>query len=156
MTVGKKLGRVMRILAWLAPIYQIRSGIVRGCGVNVGRGVYIGNLVFFDGEYPEYIQIEDEVSIGPGVIIVAHTGASPYLAREGYYLNKPEKVSLKRGCWIGAGAIILPGVTVGEGAIVAAGSVVSQDVPPHMMVAGHPGRIVKKLERTSKGEPASS
>ncbi len=135
-------------------MYQLRSSIVRGCGVRVGRGVYIGNLVFFDGEYPEYIEIEDEVSIGPGAIVVAHAGASPFLSRLGIYHREPERVALKRGCWIGAGAIILPGVTVGEGAIVAAGSVVSQDVPPYMMVAGNPGRVVKKLERASAREEA--
>lgn len=147
--MGKKLGRLLRILAWLAPVYQLRSVLVRGCGVKVGSGVYIGNLVFFDGEYPEYIEIEDEVSIGPGAIIVSHAGASPFLSRQGIYYKAPERVTLKRGCWIGAGAIILPGVTVGMGAIVTAGSVVNQDVPPYMMVAGHPGRVVKKLDQPS-------
>ena len=54
-------------------------------------------------------------------------------------------VVLKRNCWIGAGATILPGVTVGENAIVGAGSVVTKDVEPNTAVAGNPARLIKRL-----------
>lgn len=145
--MGKKLGRFYRILGWLLPSYNLRAKLTRLCGVRVGRNVYIGNLVYFDGEYPHYIEIEDEVSIAPGVIIVAHSGGSPFQSRMGIFHEPPKKVLLKRGSWIGVGAIILPGVVVGEGAIVAAGSVVSQDVPEFTVVAGNPARMVKKLQK---------
>ena len=141
-----KLGRVWRILAWLLPSSALRARIVRLCGVKVGKGVYVGNLVYFDGEYPDYIEIEDEVSIAPGVIIVAHSSGSPFHSRMGIFREPPKKIVLKRGAWIGVGAIILPGIVVGEGAIVAAGSVVSQNVPEYTIVAGNPARVVKKLE----------
>ena len=54
-------------------------------------------------------------------------------------------VVLKRNCWIGAGAVILPGVTVGENSIVGAGSVVTKDVPDNTVVAGNPAKFVKQL-----------
>ena len=150
--MGKTLGRLLRILAWLAPVYQFRSSVYRRCGVKVGKNVYIGFLVMMDGEYPEYIEIGDEASIGPGVTLMAHSGASPFHSRHKIYHEGPKKVVIERGVWLAAGSIILPGVTVGEGSIVAAGSVVSRDVPAYTMVAGNPARAIKKL--SNPGEEA--
>jgi len=150
--MGKTLGRLLRILAWLAPVYQFRSSVYRKCGVKVGRNVYIGFQVLIDGEYPEYIEIEDEASVGPGVSIMAHSGASPFHQRLKIYHEKPQKVTVKRGAWIAAHAVILPGVTIGEGAIVAAGAVVSRDVPAYTIVAGNPARPVQELQRPKKSQ----
>jgi len=144
--MGKTAGRLLRILAWISPIYQFRCSLLRRCGVKTGRDVYVGFLVMIDGEYPEYIEIEDEASIGPGVIIMAHSGASPFHQRLNIYGEGPKKVKIGRGAWIAAGAIILPGVTIGEGAIVTAGAVVNRDVPPYTMVGGHPARAIMKLK----------
>lgn len=143
--MGRTIGRVLRVLAWLAPIYHFRASVWRKCGVNVGKGVYIGNLVYFDGEYPHLITLEDEVSIGPSALILAHSGASPFHARTGLFHQPAKPVLLKRGAWVGSGAIILPGVTVGVGAIVAAGAVVNKDIPDYGVAAGNPARVVSKL-----------
>ena len=59
--------------------------------------------------------------------------------------RKEGPVILKRGCWIGAGAVILSGITVGEGAVVGAGAVVTHDVPGYTMVAGNPAREIRKI-----------
>jgi acetyltransferase-like isoleucine patch superfamily enzyme len=144
--MGKLLGRFLRILAWIAPFYQFRASLCRRCGVKIGKGVYMGFQVLMDGEYPEYIEIQDWASIGPGVKIMAHSGASPYHQRRRIFHEGPKKVVIGKGAWLAAGAIILPGVTVGEGAIVAAGAVVGKDVPPLTLVAGNPARMVQKLE----------
>jgi acetyltransferase-like isoleucine patch superfamily enzyme len=144
--MGKIIGRLLRILAWVAPIYQFRCSLLRKCGIKIGRNAYVGFLVMFDGEFPEYIELEEETSIGPGAIIMAHSGASPYHQRFKIYHEKPKKVKIERGAWIAAGAIILPGVTVGKGSIVSAGSVVSRDVPPFTLVAGNPARAIKNLK----------
>jgi acetyltransferase-like isoleucine patch superfamily enzyme len=145
MAMRNVIGRLLRVLAWISPVYQFRCVLLRGCGVKIGRNVYVGFLVMIDGEYPEYIEIEDEASIGPGVIIMAHSGASPFHQRLKIYGEGPKKVRIGRGAWIAAGAIILPGVTIGKGAIVTAGSVVSRDVPSDTMVGGHPARAIMKL-----------
>ncbi|TFG34077.1 acyltransferase [Candidatus Thorarchaeota archaeon] len=144
--MGKFLGRFLRILAWIAPSYQFRASVYRKCGVNVGKGVYMGFLVMIDGEYPEYIEIQDWASIGPGVKIMAHSGASPYHQQRKIFHEGPEKVVIGKGAWLATGAIILPGVTIGEGAIIAAGAVISKDVPPLTLFAGNPARMVQKLE----------
>lgn len=150
--MGKILGRLLRILAWLAPIYQFRSSVYRKCGVKIGKNVYIGFLVIMDSEYPEYIQIGDEASIGPGVTILAHSSASPYHKRFKIFYEKPQHVTVERGAWLAASSIILPGVTIGEGSIVAAGSVVSRDVPPYTLVGGNPARAIKKLKNPQEQE----
>jgi len=144
--MGKKIGRLLRVLAWIAPFYQFRCSLLRKCGVKIGRNVYIGFLVIIDSQYPEYIEIEDEASIGPGVIIMAHSSASPFHQRMKIYGEGPKKVKVGRGAWVASGAIILPGVTIGEGAVVTAGSVVNRDVPPYTLVAGHPARAIAKLK----------
>ena len=144
--MGKLIGRLLRILAWISPVYQFRCSLLRKCGVKVGRNVYIGFLVMVDGEYPEYIEIGDEASVGPGVTIMAHSSASPFHQRMGLYGEGPKKVKIGRGAWLAAGSVILPGATIGEGAIVTAGSVVSRDVPPYTIVGGHPARAIKKLK----------
>ena len=144
--MGKMIGRFIRVLAWLAPFYQFRVSAHRKCGIKIGKGVFIGANVMIDSEHPEYVEIGDWVSIGPGVMLMAHSGASAFHQKAGIYHGPPKKIMIEKGAWIAAGAIILPGVTVGKGAIVAAGAVVSRDVLPMTMVAGNPARPIQKLK----------
>jgi acetyltransferase-like isoleucine patch superfamily enzyme len=89
------------------------------------------------------ITIEDEVLIGPKVnLITENHPVNPNERRA--LITKP--IIIKRKAWIGAGATILPGVTIGENAIVAAGAVVSKDVPENTIVGGIPANIIKKIE----------
>lgn len=145
--MGSKLGRFWRIIAWLAPMYKVRVAAHRRCGVSIGRGVFIGAQVMIDSEYPEYVKIEDGVAIGPGAMIMAHGGASVLHRSMGLFHEPPQNVVIEKGAWLAAGAIILPGVTVGRGSIVGAGAVVSRDVPPLTMVVGNPARAVQKIKR---------
>jgi len=144
--------RIFRIFAWLAPYYPLRVLFHRLCGVKIGRGVYIGNFVLMDGQYPEYIRIEDEASIAPFVMVMTHSGASPFHQRLNLYHKGPQRVWIKRGAWIAAGAIILPNVVVGQGAIVAAGAVVTGDVPDYAVVAGIPAKQIKDVSAQGEGK----
>ena len=94
------------------------------------------------------ICIENDVMLGSAVqIYVAnHSFENPNLPiiDQGHDASQP--VLLKSGCWIGAGVIILPGVTIGENSVVGAGSVVTKDVPPATVVAGNPARIIRNIE----------
>jgi galactoside O-acetyltransferase len=92
------------------------------------------------------------LTIGDRVLIAAHAvittrGHPESLPRYGRVVDAP--VTLEDDVWIGAGAIVLPGVTVGRGAIVAAGAVVTADVPPLTVVAGVPARELRKVEETA-------
>jgi len=101
-------------------------------GVKIGKNVKIRPFTFI----PEGVEIEDDVFIGPGVIFTN----DKYPRVRGQW--RLQKTIVKRGASIGAGAIILPGVTIGEYAIIAAGSVVTKDVPPYAIVAGNPAKII--------------
>jgi acetyltransferase-like isoleucine patch superfamily enzyme len=93
------------------------------------------------------ITIEDDVMLGSGVHIYVgnHRFDDPTRAviDQGHTLSQP--VLLKRGCWVGANAIILPGVTVGENAVVGAGSVVTRDIASSVVAAGNPARIIRSV-----------
>jgi acetyltransferase-like isoleucine patch superfamily enzyme len=115
--------------------------------INYGKNLSIGKNVFinFDCTFLALggITIENNVLIGPKVSLIS----------EGHPLNPaerqslvPGKILIKKNAWIGANAIILPGVTVGENSIVAAGAVVSKDVPNNSIVGGVPAKLIKTIE----------
>ena len=91
---------------------------------------------------PGGVEIEDYVLIAPEVKIVTVN----HDLNDRYNLYHFGKVTIKENAWICVGAIICPGVTIGKNAIVAAGAVVTKDVPDNVMVGGNPARIIKKIE----------
>jgi acetyltransferase-like isoleucine patch superfamily enzyme len=108
----------------------------------VGKGTWIGPQCFLDCRD---LEIGEYVGIGPGVKILGseHTGEPkniPIIQTD--LVIKP--VRIERWADIGVGAIVLPGVTIGEGAIVGAGAVVTKDVEPYSVVAGVPARLVRR------------
>jgi acetyltransferase-like isoleucine patch superfamily enzyme len=114
---------------------------------NFGRFITIGKNVFINHACSFLdmggITIEDNVLIGPKVNLIT----------ENHPLDPSNRTSLvataivvKRNAWIGAAATILPGVTIGENAVVAAGALVSKDVAPNTVVAGVPAKMVKVIE----------
>jgi acetyltransferase-like isoleucine patch superfamily enzyme len=108
----------------------------------IGRKVWIGPQAFFDARA---LIIEDNVGIGPGTKILgsSHSGIPkdiPVIQTD--LVIKPVRIC--RGSDIGVNAVILPGVTVGEGAIIGAGAVVTKDVKPKTVVAGVPAKVLKK------------
>lgn len=113
---------------------------------NFGRSIRLGKNVFINHACSFLdiggITIEDDVMIGPRVNLTSENHPIHPNDRTTVLL---QPIIIKRNAWIGAGATILPGVTVGENSIVAAGAVVSRDVPPNTVVAGVPARVVKTL-----------
>jgi acetyltransferase-like isoleucine patch superfamily enzyme len=111
-----------------------------GLFTQIGKNVVINHACSFldlGG-----IIIEDDVLIGPRVNIT--TEYHPLKPEERKIL-KAKQVVIKRNAWIGAGATILPGVTIGENAVVAAGAVVSKDVPANTVVGGIPAKVIKTI-----------
>ncbi|KAA8473649.1 acetyltransferase-like isoleucine patch superfamily enzyme [Arcticibacter tournemirensis] len=115
--------------------------------INYGKNTKIGKNVFinFDCVFLDLggITIEDNVLIAPRVNILSE--GHPIFPNERHSLV-PGHIHIKKNAWIGAGATILPGVTIGKNAVVAAGAVVSKDVPDDTMVGGIPARFIKSVQ----------
>lgn len=113
-----------------------------GCNIYVGDNVIINfNFTVLD---EAEVRIGNNVLIGPNVSI--YTACHPLDADERRTLVQwAEPVTIEDDVWICGGATIVPGVKIGKGAVVAAGTVVTKDVEPYTVVAGNPGRIIKKL-----------
>jgi UDP-2-acetamido-3-amino-2,3-dideoxy-glucuronate N-acetyltransferase len=131
---------------------QLLPGASIGRECTVGKGAFlsstasVGDLVKI-GNYASLMgaQVESEAFIGPQAYLMedAHPRATnPDGTRRGPGQWEPRPVVVRRGATIGGGALVLPGVVVGEWAMVAAGAVVHKDVPPYGLVAGHPARQV--------------
>jgi maltose O-acetyltransferase len=107
-------------------------------GVAIGNNVSIGLSALIETAYPRLVVIGNNVSIGMRAIIIAHLRDSTVRARA---LGEPT-VRIEDDAYIGPGVIILPHVTIGRGAVVSAGSVVSRSIPPRTLARGNPARPI--------------
>lgn len=133
-----------------APIAHrmVRPWLLRRMGATVGKGVFIGDHVAFDLNHSDMITLEDSVSIAGGSRLLCHQrDFSDYCVGDDYmqlgYTIKP--IVLKKGCLIGMESFVMPGVTVGRGAIVGAGSMVTKDVPDWTVAIGRPAKVVRQI-----------
>lgn len=112
-----------------------------GNEIHIGRNVFINqNCTFYD---LGGLHIEDDVMIGPNVNIITTSHPLDPSQRRAVTIGKP--IVIKSNVWIAAGATIIGGVTVGENSVVAAGAVVTKDVPPNALVGGNPARIIRTI-----------
>lgn len=121
-----------------------------GLHVHFGDAVYANfNLTCVDDAD---IYVGSHTMIGPNVTIcTASHPLSPAMRERGLQYNRPVRIG--ENVWIGAGAIILPGVTIGDRSVVGAGSLVLRDVPPDVVVVGSPARIIRSVDGRAHDEP---
>lgn len=113
-----------------------------GAHVHFGKNIYANyNLTLVDDTH---IYVGDYTMIGPNVTIAtAGHPIIPELRERGYQYNMPVRIG--RNCWIGAAAVILPGITIGDNVVVGAGSVVTKDLPSDVVAVGNPCRVLRKV-----------
>jgi acetyltransferase-like isoleucine patch superfamily enzyme len=112
-----------------------------GTDISVGRNVFINqNCTFYD---LGGLDIADDVMIGPNVSLMTTSHPLSPSERRACVIGRP--IVIERNVWIAAGATVIGGVTVGENSVVAAGSVVTKDVPPNTLVGGNPARVIRSL-----------
>src|ERR1700722_1173022 len=131
--IGKPVGESFNLIP---PFYTDY-----GLNITVGRAVFIGHECAFTGHAA--INIADEVMIAHKVNLVTAGHPVEPDKRRSYITAAP--IAIERNVWIGAAATILPGVTIGADAVVAAGAVVTRDVPPATLVAGVPATVIRHL-----------
>ena len=135
---------------WLLdPATDKRAKYWKKCGAHINGKVNIGYDVYFDASNAEYITIEDGVWIAARCLVLCHKRPlRDYCVGDNYneipHIHK--EVVLKKGCCIGMGTIIMPGVTIGEGAMIGAGSVVTKDIPAWTIATGNPAKVIKTID----------
>lgn len=150
--IWHKLLSNMMDWAILEPINprKLRPYFLKCLGAKVGRGVFVGDHVYIDLNHANMILVEDHVHIASGCRLLCHQRdlrdyrVGDDYAKLGYRLGE---IHLCKGCLIGMESFVMPGVTVGEGAIVGAGSLVTKDVPAWSIVAGRPAAVVKYISK---------
>lgn len=118
-----------------------------GKNVHLGKGVYFNFACTMvdDGD----IYIGDKCMFGPNVTVAtAGHPILPFLREDGVQYNLPVRIG--RNVWIGAGVIILPGITVGDNCVIGAGSVVTKDIPANSVAVGNPCKVVRKIGEKDK------
>ena len=141
------------ILEPLAP-RKLRPSLMRRMGCKVGKGCFIGDHVRIDQSHADMITLEDSVSVASGTRLLCHQrDFTHYFVGSDYmklgYTIKP--ILLKKGCLVGMESFVMPGVTVGEGAIVGAGSLVAKDIPDWTVAVGRPAKVVRDIPKEPVG-----
>lgn len=139
--------RLLQFFAMYIPMTpSLRVFFQRKRGVKIGNNVFIGMDVLIDPVFPELVSIEDHVSLAGRNILLTHSDPTLPIRNEKLVEPNIAPIKIEEGAWITVGAIILPGVTIGKNSIVAAGAVVTKDVPPYSLVGGVPARLIRKLK----------
>ena len=129
---------------------MLRPWLLRRMGAQVGKGVFIGDHCKFDLNHSDLITLEDHVHVASGTRLLCHQrNLSNYYVGDDYaklgYRLAP--ILMKKGSLVGMESFVMPGTTIGEGAIVGAGSLVSKDVPDWTIAVGRPAKIIKEIPR---------
>jgi acetyltransferase-like isoleucine patch superfamily enzyme len=131
--IGKKVDESFLLIP---PFYT-----AGGDEIRVGLNVFVNqNCTFYD---LGGLDIADDVMIGPNVSIITAGHPLEPSQRRAITIGKP--IVIERNVWIATGSTIIGGVTVGENSVVAAGSVVTKDVPPNTLVGGNPARVIRSI-----------
>lgn len=129
------------------PYSKVRVCAMRKLGYKVGESVYFPSDLVITQNFVENsasITLGDRVSIAPRVMLLALSHPNASNIRDSIVTSK-HTIIIEDDVWIGAGSIILSGVTVGKGAVIGAGSVVTKDVEPYTIVVGNPARKIKDV-----------
>lgn len=146
MNLKKKL---LKLIAKHIPGFRLRISLFRMCGYKIGNNVYIGEDIIIIDDLEDIqsqlnLSIGDRVAISPRVTFVMHS--QPNESRIVPYVNSHKgSITIGADAWIGTGAVILPDVTIGEGAVVGANSVVTKSVEPYTVVGGVPAHKIKEV-----------
>lgn len=137
--------------SWLlSPILprKVRPWVLKKIGCHVGKDIFIGDSLKIDTGHADLIQIDDHAHVAGGVRLLCHQrDLSDYCVGDDYAKlgYKLDGIHLCKGSLVGMETMVMPGVTIGEGAIVGAGSFVTKDVPPWTIAIGRPAKVVRQI-----------
>lgn len=129
------------------PYSKVRAKSLRALGHEVGNDVYFPAEITITQNFVHnrgHLVLGDRVSIGPNCtfILTSHSNASRI---RGHMAQKKAEIVVQDDAWLGACVVVLPGIIIGKGAVVGAGSVVTKNVEPYTVVVGNPARVIRKI-----------
>ena len=129
---------------YIEPPFHSNMG---GGHIHFGKNIYCNfGVTMMDDTH---IYVGDCTMFGPNVVVAtAGHPILPELREQGYQYNAP--VHIGKNCWIGAGALIMPGITIGDNVVIGAGSVVTKDIPSNTVAVGNPCRVLRKINDRDK------
>lgn len=143
-SLGQRLRKVRNTILWnwayRCPLNGLRVLFHRMRGVHIGKGVYIGRYCFMDNMYPEYIYIYDGASINAECMLLTHF--NPYEVWKGIFNAEVKPVVIGKDAIVAVRCTILPGVTIGQRAVITGGMIIEKSVPDGCMVR-HASKIEK-------------
>jgi maltose O-acetyltransferase len=156
---GYQLGYWLRrqLLPWIAESCGYGIVVKQHCYIGSGTGLRIGHRsqLGHNARIDQHVHIGDDVVMGPDIVIMtnAHAFEDPDIPinQQGHLGNRP--VTIGNDVWIGTRVIIMPGVTIGDHAVIGAGSVVTKNIPAYGIVAGNPARVLR-LRGDRKNNPS--
>lgn len=141
--IVKNVEWVYSQISYFAPYSGIRKKFHKLRGVKIGERSFIGYHCVLDEVFPDYITIGKDVSLAGGVFVLTHS--TPYKHFNNILESYVAPVVIKDKAWIAINVTILPGVVIGEGSIITAGSVVTKDIPNNVLAGGVPAKVIKNL-----------
>jgi len=140
------LKKILKLIVKYMPLFQLRAAMLRWCGYVIGEDVFVGEDLIIIDELADQgmVSIGDRAAISPRVTLVV--SSRPNASRITPYVKvEYGPIVIESDSWIGTGVVVLPNTRIGEGAIVSANSVVTQDVKPYTLVGGYPARMIQKV-----------
>jgi acetyltransferase-like isoleucine patch superfamily enzyme len=146
------VGLPKKMLRWLGenhPDNKTRKIFFELTGVRIGDDSVINKNLIISDNYKPLLFIGNRVAVSPNVIIICASAPNNSDLNKNEYVNKnlivEKEVIIEDNVWIGAGSIILPGVTIGKNSVIGAGSVVSKSIEPNSIVTGTPAKKIRDL-----------
>ncbi len=134
---------LLHLVSRVTPFSSFVVAFHRLRGVQIGEGVHISPGVIIDDVYPCMVSIGNRVSLAGNNFILTHSKPMEFHSRVSESYRAP--VVIEDDVWVAIGVIILPGVRIGRGSIIASGSVVTKSIPPFVLAAGAPAKIKKDI-----------
>ena len=129
---------------------KLRPFLIRRMGCHVGKNTFFGDYVRMDTSYADMIYIDDYAHVTSGCRLLCHQRDLTDYCQGGNAASlgyRTGEIHIGKGVMVGMETLIMPGVTIGDGAIIGAGSIVTKDIPAYTIATGRPARVVKEIPK---------
>jgi len=136
-----------RALARIVPPSPVKNQLLRWSGVTIGRGAFVGDsVIVIDGFRAGLVRIDDRAVVSPGCCLIAMAYPEQSPLADDPSLSREAPIRIGAGAWLGSLSVVMPGVIIGDLAVLGANSPATADVPPREIWAGSPARRIRSID----------